>query len=266
MSHDPIRQKALSLLRDMSKSSIELAWVLAGIYIEQNYRNWGFSTFHEWVKSDAGKCCSISWAYKLARAGCHLSPHRSKIEEMAGRGLIGVNDMIKIGNLIDAGGNPDDLIEHVEKGNPIPMIEEKLRERRRDSEEPVRQVFWVPAGDRSMVEIGITLFCIRNQCRTHNEALRMWAISEFNEPYIPKEFQRFRDVIFQGKFHCRLCGKIPMEPNLHHVVPRSVIGGDMGPVEILCQNPCHDVVQKEWRKYAAIWGHDVEKIIRSCSK
>lgn len=266
MRPDPIREKAVSLLREMSRSSIELAWVMAGIFVEQNYRSWGFSTFHEWLRNDAGRCCSISWAYKLARAGCHLSPHRRRIDELAGQGKVGINDIIRIGDMIDGGANPAEMVELLEKGCEIKQIEAKAVSKIRDSEEPVRQTFWVPAGDRQMVEIGITLFCIRNQCRTHNEALRMWAISEFNDPYVPKEFQRFRDFIFQGKFFCRLCGKVPLQPNLHHVVPRSILGGDMGPVELLCEDPCHVVVQKDWRKYARLWKHDVEKIVESCQK
>lgn len=60
-----------------------------------------------------------------------------------------------------------------------------------------------------------------------------------------------------GQARCKRCSSWDVSQlTSHHIQPRSH-GGHEGPQVPLCL-ACHDIVQKDWRHYARLWGYDEE--------
>lgn len=253
MTHEEIQIK----LNIFVKSSIELAWILGEVYEKKLYKSWGFPSYSKWIRQDTTGI-SAGYGYSLARIGRYLSPFKEEITEAVIRKNVSIRYLIDLISKVDQGLPLQVIVDHIVSDIPIP--EEYLNiGKKTEPESPEPITFFIPRADFDQARLGLTLFCIRNNIQTEHEAIRMMCLDESMAP-LPKEYKKWENVIFAGKFKCKLCDQIPKNPTHHHVIPRSILDG-YGPVVILCWD-CHEVVQPQWKIHAENWGFDIVSIAR----
>lgn len=271
MKHSAINQvDVLGNIKKFSKNAIELAWTLGPVKAagKSVLADWGFVSFNAWLTSEicnpkdpAKNLIARSYAYKLAAIGIVFWPIRNKVNQLVHEGKIGIAQLHTVANEVDAGRmTRNQANELVEQGLPLP---EKTKEHKKaDSDEIVIPYpFKIKKGDKVNFDIALKLYAVHNGLGSVNEAFNHWVLSELpNLQSLPLgRFEKFRDRVYaEGtqSFSCKLCGNIPTEPTMHHVLPKS-IGLGYGPLVLLCMEPCHyQVVQPRWEFYARMWGFD----------
>lgn len=255
----------------LSKDSIQLAWALAPLYGPtgaSTLDDWGFSSFNEWIAEDIcnptdPKRCFVSrsYAYELAKVGRTFLPYRRKIDEMVSRNEIGVRRLIELHSKVEQGMSLDTLERHILLGEPL-QGEDLDRGTKNDSEALIPIKVMVRKGDLQNWRTTLFLHAVAMGHNNIDSACQDMVLSQFQELIQMNlgPFEKYRELIIAGEFFCRRCHKIPLDPSVHHVIPKSIARG-YGPQEILCIHPCHDIVQLKWRRYSVLWGYDPDVII-----
>lgn len=252
--HQAIREQAIALAVRAATDSLELGWVLGEIRANEDYKRWPdnsgtpYLSFLSWVNAEIACYVSKSMAYELSTVGIFMKSARPQVEQMVADKKVGITRLMRLASLIERNKiSLTDAIGAVEDGHAL----DEERKGEPDPEQFVKMPIAIPRGDAPHVQRGLLYHAIRNGHPTIDRAVMDLAISEAQDTTLPPWAEKYLDLIEAGKFFCELCGRIPLVPNLHHVIPRSIGGGD-GPVVLLDQNPCHlDIVQKNWKKYGA---------------
>jgi len=274
---EDLRVKAQQYVQDLSVHSVELCFTLARIKADSPYLGWSrpdgtvFESFSRWATHDLGAFMSRSYADQLAQAGITFYRHRDRILDAAHRGRFGVRRLLQAHLDVQNGLALDTAAAHLVDGAALPEEWQTKRDADgdhadADGEQYIRlnDVAVCKRGEERTVRLGLTLAAIRGGQATHSAAFVEWAVGEAQNMTLPPSWLTLPEenvkilfaLIEAGKFYCRRCGKIPVKPSLHHVILRS-LGGDRGPVELLCVE-CHNRVQPKWREYANSWyGRDV---------
>jgi hypothetical protein len=136
-----------------------------------------------------------------------------------------------------------------------------------DTEKPLKFPIYIPKGDVDNFKLSLRLYAVMSSppMQSLNEALltailgnRIELELAFEETF--KALHKYRELIWADKYACKLCGKIPTEPTLHHLILQSRCQG-FGPVALLCAKPCHlDVVQVRWEYYTCKWLEDKDAV------
>ena len=265
MNPNELREQIKALALDASTKSVELAFALAPVKAEGMYRHWPnaakdgrkFQSFKEWAETDFKDVMSRSYMDQLANVGTTWWPEREKMKRLAKQGKLGIRRLSKMHYCVTQGLDRDVALKHMEHDEPIPD-EFKDKGRHSDSEAFVRftDVAFCRKGDLAAVRLGLVLAAVRGGHESLNEAFLDWTLGESVNQVLPdpkSKWEPFYPAMLADEFYCKVCGKIPTDPHLHHVIPRS-LGGTDGETVTLC-SPCHNKVHEsgEWRKWAEEW-------------
>lgn len=241
-----------------SDEMIEFSFTLdsaikSGGILAMGYRSWTV-----WWSREMKQYMSTSTAVKAAKVG--MCFRRFKDEILKKKSEIGFNLLYRLALLIRSGEmTREEAMDFIRQGKTVKDLPDS-NSRLDAGLNEVRIL--VDKNIAPDIVSGLIRHAVRNQLDTLDDAAVHMAISETLDPSLPKSFERFRPLIEQGRFFCLLCGKVPMQPTIHHVIPRS-IGMGAGPKVLLCWQPCHEsIVQPNWKKYARHWGYNVEKLIK----
>jgi hypothetical protein len=265
------REAATDTVRQFSKKSIELAWILADIASTQAWSRWGFRSFLQWVKADVAhptdhtkRYISAGYAFQLRDVGVIFSKQREAIMTLARERKTGIVTLLRLASQVKNGMPVAHAVAFLLEGTPIPEQFAHLSA----EEEGVHAVTTLlPAGDYDNFQKTLVLYAIMNGYSSTNDALQAMVLSEYVEMersfnnnemfqrfHLPHQGVVYADLINENKFYCALCGKLPVEPNIHHMVPVSMSGGDFGPRALLCGvGNCHSIVQAKWKEYCEEW-------------
>jgi hypothetical protein len=270
-----IRSEIAEKISRLSKSSVEVAWIFARIETGKEYQGWGYSTFNQWLNQDIcnpedDELCLISksLAYQMRRIGTAFYKYKDEITALVNGGRCTIGKLDRLANLVRKKGlSIDAAFDYILNGTPLPDGYEEIKAE--DESEDIRQLpVYVANGDYDNFRHSLVLHAIINKHKTINESLNGLVLSNFIE-FVNlfhldtfKTFHQYEKMIENDIFYCTVCGNIPLEPTLHHLIPRSISGGDSGPLALLCWNPCHNqVVQPEWEAFAQkILGPSYEQV------
>lgn len=253
---DERRVEVLEQIKRIAKGSLKLAFVLADLQETKEFQKWGAKSLAAWFKQE-NLGLSRGYLYSLTKIGRVFKPYQMLVETTEKP----IREVIDLVYKVEQGMPVELAVANIIRDEPIPD-EYLKKDASTDPEGPQRLTVFIPRGDYDQALVGATLYAIRHGHKTFNEAYRGMSIDQSFDASLPAGFEKYLEVIYKGKFKCRLCEEIPTQPTMHHVLPRSICQG-WGPVELLCWEPCHNqIVQPKWKLYGTRWGHDLAKLLR----
>lgn len=264
------KEKVLNELSEIfsnsTNNSIRLAYLLRDVSDKGTYRDLGFTSFGKWVDAASFGTISRPHAYALARVAKAFPSHEEYLRDAILHSKTTIKDLIRYSTYILSGQTTTEGIIKAINSNTNVTIEPEQREiAQQERQVPIPGAV-VPVGDFNLIKKGLIKFSIKNGLTNFREAVRMAFIGEsddesFKEVLPVKTRNILIQLVEEGRYACACCNKIPVNPNLHHVLPVSR-GHGYGPLALLCES-CHlETVQPRWRHFSGrVWKFNTEEII-----
>lgn len=249
-----LRDSAIALAVKASTSSLDLGWTLGEIRSQETYRSWlntanglPFLSFSAWLDSDIAPHVARSTAYELSTIGVWMKAARKDVERLVAEKRVGVTRLVKLAALIERNKVAlADALDAVETG----AVLDAERRGEADPEQFVKLPITIPRGDAPSVRKGLLYHAIRAGHSTLDQAVMDLAISEAQDTTLPRFAERWLDLIEADAFYCAACGRIPLQPTEHHLIPQSIAQGE-GPTALL-DLECHRAIQSKWKSFGEL--------------
>jgi hypothetical protein len=253
---DEVRERVRGLAEKESLRGLDLAWHLGEIETKKLYLSWSdqagnpIGSQNAYWQADLRGHVSRSHFYSLSSVGQVWQSRKPLIERLVKESRTGIAELIEVTVAVKNGVPFDKALRYLEFGEPY--MEGLDGGKKGAIGGFVKVELYVEEAKLEDFWRGAYLNAVRCQISSPEQSLVELAIQESLDPLLPKRFEKYRDLINEGKFACRKCGLIPEHPTDHHIFPQSLYQG-WGPTVILCEAPCHPEVQVRWLDYANSW-------------